>query len=97
MYKRQFYPFDSGHSKYGLEAINGKAKGLSFSLDHLKDLCHRACQELQVVVYGGDCIVTPEGEIFIIDFNDWPSFAPCRNQAAPHIADAIDRLIREAE
>ena len=88
-----FYPFDSGHSKYGLEAINGKSRGLAFSLDHLKDLCRRACEELRVTVYGGDCIVTPEGEIFIIDFNDWPSFAPCRNDAATHIAAAIARLI----
>ncbi|MDE6438198.1 MAG: hypothetical protein K2L62_00910 [Muribaculaceae bacterium] len=88
-----FYPFDSGHSKYGLEAINGKARGLSFSLDRLKEICHNACRELKVTVYGGDCIVTPEGEILIIDFNDWPSFAPCRSQAAPHIAAAIIGLI----
>ena len=32
---------------------------------------------------GGDCIVAPDGQIRIIDFNDWPSFAPCRTEAAP--------------
>lgn len=89
-----FYPFDAGHSKYGLEAINGKSRGIKFSEDELRNLCQRASRELNVVVYGGDCIVSPEGKIYIIDFNDWPSFAPCRKEAAPMIAEAIDGKIR---
>lgn len=24
---------------------------------------------------GGDCVVSADGELKIIDFNDWPSFA----------------------
>ena len=84
-----FYPFDEGHSKYGHEVINGRSQGLAFSEDALKDMCHRAAAELGVTVYGGDCIVGEGGNIQIIDFNDWPSFAPCRNEAAPHIAKAI--------
>ncbi len=90
-----FYPFDEGHSKYGHEAINGRSKGIEFDLKELRDICSRASEALDVVVYGGDCIVSPEGEIRIIDFNDWPSFAPCRNQAAPHIAKAIVNLIKD--
>lgn len=31
-----FYPFDDGHSKYGLEAINGKSKGLDFDIEQLE-------------------------------------------------------------
>ena len=84
-----FYPFEEGHSKYGHEAINGRSRGIEFSEDELKDMCHRAATELGVVVYGGDCIIGEGGDIQIIDFNDWPSFAPCRNEAAPHIAKAI--------
>ncbi|MBO4944823.1 MAG: hypothetical protein J6C91_06160 [Muribaculaceae bacterium] len=90
-----FYPYDEGHSKYGLEAINGKSKGIPFSLDNLKDICQRASETLDVKIYGGDCIVSPEGEIRIIDFNDWPSFAPCRNEAAPHIARCIASSIKK--
>lgn len=84
-----FYPYDEGHSKYGHEEVNGRSRGLEFSLDTLKDMCQRAATELDVVVYGGDCIVGEDGSIQIIDFNDWPSFAPCRAEAAPHIAKAI--------
>ena len=60
----------------------------------MKNICQRAAEELNVVIYGGDCIVSPEGEMRIIDFNDWPSFAPCRNEAAPHIAKAVISLIK---
>ena len=90
-----FYPFDLGHSKYGWEEVNGKSQGIEFSVDTLKDICNRAADELGIEVYGGDCIVSPEGEIRIIDFNDWPSFAPCRADAAPHIAKRVLALVKQ--
>ena len=90
-----FYPYDLGHSKYGHEAINGKSQGLKFDLDYMKKICQDASLALNVKVYGGDCIISPEGEIQIIDFNDWPSFAPCRDEAAPHIAQCIHNAIKE--
>ena len=71
-----FYPFDEGHSKYGYEAVNGKSRGLEFSLEGLKEMCQKASDVLEVKIYGGDCIVDRDGSIRIIDFNDWPSFAP---------------------
>ncbi len=90
-----FYPFDEGHSKYGHEAINGKSQGLPFDKDKMRAICQSASEVLDVKIYGGDCIVSPEGDIRIIDFNDWPSFAPCRNEAAPHIAKCIINIIKE--
>ncbi len=90
-----FYPYDGGHSKFGLEAINGKSQGIKFSVKQLKSICQRAATELNVEVYGGDCIVAPDGSMSIIDFNDWPSFAPCRTEAAPHIARRMLAIIKE--
>lgn len=90
-----FYPFDLNHSKFGFEQINGKASGISFSVEELQAICQDAADVLNVRIYGGDCIVSPDGEIRIIDFNDWPSFAPCRESAAPHIADCIEREIKK--
>ncbi len=89
-----FYPFDEGHSKYGYEAINGKSKGIKFDEKEMKKICQSAAEELNVDIYGGDCIVSPEGEMRIIDFNDWPSFAPCRTEAAPHIAKSVISAIK---
>ncbi|MDE6196814.1 MAG: hypothetical protein K2F91_02980 [Muribaculaceae bacterium] len=85
----RFYPFEAGHSKYGHEAINGHARGLTFDPEYLHAICTKAADVLDVKIYGGDCIVAPDGSIRIIDFNDWPSFAPCRNEAAPHIAKCV--------
>ena len=90
-----FYPYDEGHSKYGLEAINGKSRGIEFSKEYLQSICQSASETLDVKIYGGDCIVDPDGSIRIIDFNDWPSFAPCRVEAAPHIAKCILTAIKE--
>ena len=84
-----FYPNNLNHSKFGLEKINGRAKGIPFNLEELKNNCSRAAQVLNIYVYGGDCVVDKNGNVKIIDFNDWPSFAPCRNIAAPHIAECI--------
>lgn len=92
-----FYPYDDGHSKFGHEAVNGPSHGIPFDRDHLRDICAVAANALDVVIYGGDCIVSPEGDIAIIDFNDWPSFAPCRNEAAPHIAKAVINIIKEKQ
>ncbi len=90
-----FYPFDLGHSKYCHEAINGKSQGLEFDKEKLRAICQNASEVLDVKVYGGDCIISPEGDIRIIDFNDWPSFAPCRQEAAPHIAKCILNEIKK--
>lgn len=90
-----FYPYDEGHSKYGLEAINGKSRGIEFDKDRMRAICREASDVLDVKVYGGDCIISPEGDIRIIDFNDWPSFAPCRAAAAPHIAKCVLSAVKE--
>lgn len=90
-----FYPSNMHHSKFGLEVINGTAKGIPFDENTLRQLCEKAAKVLNVHVYGGDCIVSDESVIRLIDFNDWPSFAPCRNEAAPHIAQRIWELMRD--
>ncbi|MDR2564334.1 MAG: hypothetical protein LBC98_10415 [Prevotellaceae bacterium] len=86
----RFYPFDARHSKFGHEILNGPANNIPFSDDELQILANRAASILGVYVYGGDAIIAEDGTIRIIDFNDWPSFAPCRNEAAKYIADTID-------
>ena len=42
-----------------------------------------------IQVYGGDAVLLSDGTFAIIDFNDWPSFSSCREEAAA----AICRLI----
>ncbi len=84
-----FYPSFALHSKFGLETINGSPQGYNFDVKELRDLSNRVASLLNVPIYGGDAIVEKGGNIRIIDFNDWPSFAPCREDAACAIAAYI--------
>ena len=52
----------------------------------LTRLVRRAASALGLEIYGGDCIVTPAGELVLIDLNAWPSFALFREEAASAIA-----------
>ncbi|MCH5232970.1 MAG: hypothetical protein J1E78_04955 [Muribaculaceae bacterium] len=72
--------------------ISGNLKTINFAL--LKELCFTTADILGVDVFGGDAIIDREGGINIIDFNDWPSFKPCREVAARHIGNAIIKKIK---
>ena len=81
-------------SKFGHEAHNGPAHHYAFSANHLQKTAERLAFRVGITVYGGDAIVRPDGTFCLIDFNDWPSFAPCRNESAPHIAKAVLALAK---
>ena len=85
-----YYPTrDNDFSKFGFERYNGAPHDYVFSLKKLKKAADRAARETSFYVYGGDCIVRPDGSFAIIDFNDWPSFSPCCQDAAVAIAERI--------
>lgn len=81
------YPTDTGHTKFGLEDINGESHHYSFSREALKQTADKAAHISGVLVYGGDAIVREDGSFVIIDFNDWPSFSSCRKDASAAIAE----------
>lgn len=67
----------------------------SFNPDALRGIAERAADVLDVKIYGGDCIVDADGHAVIVDFKDWPSFAPCRAEAAPQIARFIMNTLKK--
>lgn len=50
-------------------------------------LAERAAAALQLEVFGGDLVRDANGRLWLIDLNDWPSYAPCRAAAAEAIAE----------
>lgn len=66
----------------------------TFDEARLKALCSAAAEILDVKIYGGDCVLSPDGKMRIIDFDDWPSFAPCRQEAATNIAKFVMSSIK---
>lgn len=82
-----YYP--TNFSKFGLEKYNGKPQGYSFDSTALQEIATKAAALCGFTLYGGDCIVRPDGTFALIDFNDFPSFAPCVNEAAKALVDSI--------
>ncbi len=60
---------------------------------HAKTLAEMAIRN-GVPVFGGDAIEKADGACCFIDFNDCPSFGPCRDEAALAIAQYINERIR---
>ena len=73
-----------------------EANGYAFEESALKALATCAAQAAGLDIFGGDIIVAPNGDLTVIDLNDWPSFAPCRETAADAIANFIGRRVHAA-
>ncbi len=80
---------DANFSKFGDEAVNGAARHYAFDAERLHGDAERLAVLAGVDAYGGDCIVREDGTYAVIDFNDWPSFARCRAEAAGAIAARV--------
>ena len=83
---RCFIPYGRG------ESIDEESR--SKSMEKARDICMRAANVLRVDVFGGDLAVTPEGECLIVNFDDWPSFAPVRGEATKMIAKSVLNRVR---
>jgi glutathione synthase/RimK-type ligase-like ATP-grasp enzyme len=79
---------------YEAEPLNMRDEETRRTDEALKALCSKAAKELNLVVYGGECIQAEDGSLSIIDFNDWPSFSPCRAEAATAIAKTVMAAIK---
>ena len=88
---RMYYPTDDGQFKFDNEQHNGKAAHYIFDKKALKNAAMQLAQLLNTPVCGGDCVVRSDGSFAIIDFNDWPSFSRCRDDAAAAIIELIKK------
>ena len=62
------------------------ARKLPFDLDVLAAMAAAGASALKLEVFGGDAIIAPEGCVYLIDINSWPSFARVRPEASVQIA-----------
>jgi glutathione synthase/RimK-type ligase-like ATP-grasp enzyme len=60
-----------------------------FDVAKLRELAEASAKALGLHVFGGDAIIQQDSSIVIIDINDWPSFAPVRDEAAMKIANLL--------
>jgi hypothetical protein len=71
------------------------ARRLPFEIEDLAAQAELAAAAVRVEVFGGDAIVTPEGKIYVIDINSWPSFARVRAEASVQIARRLRLRLRQ--
>lgn len=55
----------------------------------LREEAQRLAEIMELDIYGGDAVISTDGRIYIIDFNDWPSFRMCQEEAARSIVREI--------
>jgi hypothetical protein len=72
---------------------SGEARKYPFNFVALESLARQAATAAGLDIFGGDLIVSPSGELTLIDLNDWPSFAPCRDRASYAIADFVTKRV----
>lgn len=75
---------------------SAQARKYPFDSARLEKLANQAATAAGLDIFGGDVIVAPSGDLTIIDLNDWPSFAPCRERASSAIAEFITRRVHAA-
>ena len=92
---RTFYPGDDRQFKFAQEEINGLPQHYSFDAESLQRSIDAAARHIGLDFYGGDAIIAPDGTATIIDFNDWPSYSRCREEAARAMALAVAGRIRQ--
>ncbi len=59
----------------------------------LQRLAEQAARLAGVAVFGGDAVITAEGQPVLIDLNDWPSFSRCREEAAREIVRYVQNIL----
>jgi hypothetical protein len=55
----------------------------------MRALAEAAAAALELEVFGGDCVRDRQDNLWLIDLNDWPSYARCRPEAAEAIASYL--------
>jgi hypothetical protein len=84
----RFYAVAGGFF-YWLDTDNASVHGTSGEPFHRCALESGAALSLEI--FGGDLVLGDDGHTTLIDLNDWPSFAPCRDAAAQAIARHLER------
>ncbi len=90
----KFYGTGPGHwfTWFYHDAI--RAQRHIFDVDSLASQAAAGAKALELQIFGGDAIITPDGEITLLDLNSWPSFALVRKEAAIQISWQMQKRLK---
>ena len=95
----KFYGVGDGSLFHAFREDGRPVDGDTVDLNVLRRLAFAAARAVGLSVFGGDAVVPSRTHPTLVDLNDWPSFAPVREDAATAIANfaeaaAMQRSIR---
>lgn len=64
--------------------------------ERVKELCMNAAKVLNVDIFGCDIVLDKSNKCQLVNFDDWPSFAPIRKEASRAIAKSVLTQARKA-
>lgn len=82
----KFYGVGDGLLFHAFREDGRPVDGDTVDVNALRRLAFAAARVAGLRVFGGDAVVASRAEPVLVDLNDWPSFAPVREQAAVAIA-----------
>lgn len=88
-----FHAFLPLRSPSGSDGADGLPPEL---LSEVREMCMKAADVLKVDVFGCDVVIDHGGVFRLVNFDDWPSFAPIRSNAAKAIAKALLTRVRKS-
>jgi glutathione synthase/RimK-type ligase-like ATP-grasp enzyme len=85
--------YGAGDTSYFSAFRESTGESITSEARQLRLIACGAAEATGLEIYGGDAIITQKCDVILIDFNDWPSFSRCREEAAASIAGHIAKSI----
>jgi hypothetical protein len=89
----KFYGVGDGSFFHAFREDGRPVDGDTVDITALRRLAFAAARVVGLRVFGGDAVVASRTAPVLVDLNDWPSFAPVREQAAAAIARLAEAAI----
>jgi hypothetical protein len=91
----KFYGVGDGSLFHAFREDGRPVDGDTVDLASLRRLAFSAARAVGLSVFGGDAVVPSRTNPMLVDLNDWPSFAPVREQAAIAIAQLAGSAVMQ--
>ncbi|MDE5870364.1 MAG: hypothetical protein K2H22_00240 [Muribaculaceae bacterium] len=88
-----FHAFLPFRTPDGVDGGNSLPESL---YEAVRSISMRAADVLKVDVFGCDMVLDADGVCHLVNFDDWPSFAPIRKEAARAIAKAVLARVKKS-
>jgi len=93
-----FYPQEMNYTKFGTaEQHNTALAHISYKDEELRAIAWGIARTFGIEIFGFDVVIEPDGQIVVIDVNDWPSFSAYREKGASAIASLIVQSLAKAD